>query len=180
MQNTATQARALTFFALTFALSWLIWIPLVTSHYGIGPLHVPEGISSIVRLLGVLMPATSALLLSWCAGGIGAVRSLLARLIIWRVGWNWWAAAVLGQPALLIITALIYNLLGRQPAVAIVQQPAFAAFMINTTFLLLATLGEEIGWRGIASPALQQRRSARSVIYYGPDYPSKKLLLEGE
>ena len=50
----------LKFFVLTFALSWLIWIPLVFPHYGIGPLHIPEGASSLIRLLGVLMPVTPA------------------------------------------------------------------------------------------------------------------------
>ena len=34
------------------------------------------------------------------------------------------------------------------------------AFFITVIFLLLATLGEEIGWRGVALPALQARQTA--------------------
>jgi hypothetical protein len=49
--------RPFAYFILSYALSWLIWIPLDLSHFGIGPLHIPEGLSNIIRRLGVLMPA---------------------------------------------------------------------------------------------------------------------------
>jgi hypothetical protein len=71
-----------TFFVLTFALSWLIWVPLTLSRFEIRPLHIPAGISSIVRLPGVLMPAIAALLLTARAGGRFAVRRLLGRLTL--------------------------------------------------------------------------------------------------
>jgi membrane protease YdiL (CAAX protease family) len=152
--------RPVTFFVLTFALSWLIWVPLALSHFGIGPLHVPEGISGIVRLLGVLMPATSGLLLAARAGGRGAVGRLLGRLALWRVGWQWWLAAVVVTPALLIISGLVYNWLWGHPPVMRQPPVAPAALVVNVFFLALATLGEEIGWRGVALPALQRRHSA--------------------
>jgi len=49
-----TSVNPFVFFVCTFLLSWLIWIPLALSHFGIGPFHIPEGISSIVRLLAEL------------------------------------------------------------------------------------------------------------------------------
>jgi membrane protease YdiL (CAAX protease family) len=110
-------------------------------------------------LLGVLMPATCALVLTARAGGRGAVRVLLGRLGIWRVGWTWWGVAALLQPALLILCGLAYNGLGGQPPVTPVAVE-LVSFIVNAVFLLLATLGEEIGWRGVALPALQQRHSA--------------------
>jgi membrane protease YdiL (CAAX protease family) len=166
MRPAAPLVRPLTFFALTYALSWLIWIPLTLSHFGIGPFQIPESTSSAVRLLGVLMPAASALLLTGLAGGRAALRGLLGRLLIWRVNWRWWAAAALVQPVMLVLTGLAYNLLGGQPPILAAPQTSIAALLINVFFLLIATLGEEIGWRGLALPALQQRHSARmsSVI----------------
>jgi membrane protease YdiL (CAAX protease family) len=154
-----TRVHPSAFFALTFALSWLIWIPLALSHFGIGPLHIPEETSTVVRLLGVLMPATAALLLSVRTGGRPAVRQLLSRLTIWRVGWRWWAAAVLVQPLLLFLAAWIYRGFGGNSRIAPEQPVAGAALVVNGLFLLIATLGEEIGWRGVALPALQQRCS---------------------
>jgi uncharacterized protein len=160
LRPSAMEVSPLKFFILTFALSWLIWIPLVLSHYGIGPLHIPEGASNLIRLIGVLMPATAAIILTGRSGGWAAVWALLRRLGIWRVGWKWWAAAALIYPLLLLVTALTYNRLGGHPRVTFVPPESGMALMITMIFLLVAALGEEIGWRGVALPALQQRRSA--------------------
>jgi hypothetical protein len=107
--------RPRTFFILTFVLSWLIWIPLTLSHLGIGPFQIGESTSLLVRLLGVLMPATAALILTALAGGGNAIRRLLAMLTVWRVGWRWWGAAVVVQPLLLSLSAWLFNAMGGQP-----------------------------------------------------------------
>jgi membrane protease YdiL (CAAX protease family) len=146
------------FFALTFVLSWLIWIPLALSHIGLGPVHIPEGLSSAVRLVGVLMPAAAAIALTAITGGRVAVRRLLTRLAIWRLHWGWWAAATLVYPAVLMVSALLYRWLPGQPALTFVQASP-AALLVNIVLLAIATLGEEIGWRGVALPGLQARYS---------------------
>lgn len=159
MSSNHKPIRPSTFFALTFALSWAIWVPLTLAHFHIGPFAIPEGISQVVRLLGVLMPAAAALWLTAWAGGRAGVGRLLGGLTLWRVNWRWWAAAGLAQPALLVLTGLVYNTLGGQPPVVSTPPVSAAAFAVNAFFLLLATLGEEIGWRGVALPALQERHS---------------------
>jgi membrane protease YdiL (CAAX protease family) len=168
MTRTESSVRASTFFALTYALSWLIWIPLVLSHFHIGPFSISEGVSSGVRLLGVLMPATAALILTALSGGRSGLRALLARLTIWRVGWRWWAAAALVQPLLLVGCALAYNAFGGRQVLAPAGPMTAAAVAVNLIFLALATLGEEIGWRGVALPALQWRQNAvRASVVLG-------------
>ncbi len=159
MQSNARQVSPLYFFVITFAISWLIWIPLAFSHLGIGPFHIAEEISAVVRLLGVLMPAVSALFLTGYVGGGRAVSNLLRRLTIWRVGWRWWVAGALGQPVLLFIAVLFNNIFGGQPLSLTNPSLTLAGVLVNIFFLLLATLGEEIGWRGVALPGLQQRFS---------------------
>lgn len=166
MQPSTVRPR--TFFALTILLSWLIWIPLDLSHFGIGPFHISEEISGLVRLLGVLMPAVSALLLTAHAGGRSAIGNLLGRLTIWRVGWRWWGAAVLVQPLLLVLAGLVYDRIWGNPPVTLQAVGPAAAFVISVIFLAIATLGEEIGWHGLALPALQSRRSAlKSSVILG-------------
>jgi uncharacterized protein len=168
MRTDSTSVRPLTFFVLTFILSWLIWIPLALSHFGIGPLHIPEGTIALVRLLGVLMPATAALILTALKGGRPALRSMLSHLFIWRTGWRWWAAAALLMPAVLGLSALIYNAVWGDPPVIPLPQTSASALIINVIMLLIATLGEEIGWRGLALPSLQQRYTPlRSSIILG-------------
>jgi membrane protease YdiL (CAAX protease family) len=125
----------------------------------VGPFHIPENLSSTVRLLGVLMPAVAGLWLTARTGGRAAVRGLLGRLAIWRVGWRWWLAAVVAPPAALVASGLAYNGLGGDPPVTPLLPVAPAALFVNVVFLALATLGEEIGWRGVALPALQQWQS---------------------
>jgi uncharacterized protein len=152
--------RPLTFFVVTFLVSWLIWIPLVFSHFGVGPFHISEDLSALVRLLGVLIPSITAILLTLISGKPKAVRDLLKPIRKWRVGWRWWVAAVLVQPALLVISALIYNMIQKDTPVTAVSIDSASGLIISVLFLLLATLGEEIGWRGLALPALEQHHSA--------------------
>jgi len=149
--------RPLHFFALAYLLSWAIWVPLMLSHFGLGPWHIPEGVSAIVRLLGVLMPATAALLLAARAAGRAGVGAVLRGLGTWRVGGRWWVAAALAPPALVVAVGWLYNALGGQPPVAPTAPLGAGAFAVQAFFLLVATLGEEIGWRGLSLPALQRR-----------------------
>lgn len=146
------------FFLLTIVLSWLIWIPLTLSHLNIGPLKISESLSSIIRLLGVMMPMVSALLLTVISEGRLGVMSLLSRLKIWRVGWRWWIAVVVVYPILLISAGVLYTLLSNQPPISLLPITAML-LLANVIFLAIATLGEEIGWRGLALPALLQRYS---------------------
>lgn len=163
-----TQVRPVEFFGLTFVLSWLIWIPLTLSHFGVGPIHIPETTSNVVRLLGVLMPAASALILTAQTGGRSAMRNLWERLLLWRVNWKWWLAAVAVQPVLLGLAAFTFNLISKDSTVSPEPVTSAGAFIVNVIVLLIATLGEEIGWRGVALPSLQGRNSAlKSSIILG-------------
>jgi membrane protease YdiL (CAAX protease family) len=156
------------FFVLTYALSWLIWIPLDLAHLEIGPLVIPEGTSTLIRLLGVLMPAVAAMLLSARAGGRRELGSMLSRLRIWRVGLRWWAAALLVQPMILIASGLLANLIAGNDVVPFVPFDSLGTLIVTGVFLLLAVLGEEIGWHGVALPALQQRMSiVRAALTLG-------------
>jgi membrane protease YdiL (CAAX protease family) len=158
-RNSTPSISPIQFFSLTFLLSWLIWIPLALSHFEIGPFRIAEGTSSLVRLFGVLMPAVSAMILTSLAGGRSGLLALLGRLTVWRVSWQWWAAAVILQPVLLCAAALVHNLFG-EPKITPAVLPTAGALVVNLVFLLLATLGEEIGWRGAALSGLQARYSA--------------------
>lgn len=167
MNTTRAEVKPIHFFVLTYLLSWLIWIPLTLSHFGIGSFHIAEEISNIVRLLGVLMPAVSALILTRLTGGRGATRNLWTRLFLWRVDAKWWLAAVVGQPVLLVLAALVSNLVSDSK---VTPEPLVSAnaFIVNTIMLLIATLGEEIGWRGVALPSLQGQNSAvKSSVVLG-------------
>jgi CAAX protease family protein len=157
MKNSSRPFPVFAFFFLVYLFSWLIWIPLLLSHNGIGPFHVSEDTSNLVRLFGVLVPSTLAIVLTAWSGGRKALAEMLGRLKIWRVGWRWWVAAVLVFPALLVTAALLYNLFGGNPPVKVNAPVSTSVLLINIIALTLATFGEEIGWRGAALPALQKK-----------------------
>ena len=153
-----TRHPLLTFFALTYAVSWSLWIPRAVLRE-----DLPGALSFIMMLLGSLVPSAVAILLVAVTQGRGGVRALLRRLIQWRVGARWYLV-VLAVP-LLVPCALLIG--GSFPAAEL------AVPMVLSTFLFSifpgSALGEEIGWRGLALPHLQARHSALAAsIALGP------------
>jgi uncharacterized protein len=78
------------FFVLAYAISWILWLPLVVSGD-----DSPTGIGFVLTLLATLVPSTVAIVLVAVVHGKVGVRKLLGRLLIWRVGVGWWAAVAL-------------------------------------------------------------------------------------
>ena len=141
------------FFVLAYAISWLLWAPLVVSGDS-----SPSGPGFILLLLGSLVPSSVAILLVAVLHGRAGVRRLLHRLLIWRVGVGWWVAVALVSTLALGAVGLSVLLGGPSPDVTVAIPGAVALFVF---FLFPGSAGgEEIGWRGFALPQLQAARSA--------------------
>jgi uncharacterized membrane protein YhaH (DUF805 family) len=127
--------RPSVFFATTFMLSWAIWAPLVLVRLEVLPGFVPLTALTPVALLGVLMPAVAATFLTAHAAGRPGVRGLYSRLRQWRLG-RWWLAVLLLQPAVLVITALVYNALARDDQVRVVPGLAVGTLLTTVVFIV--------------------------------------------
>jgi membrane protease YdiL (CAAX protease family) len=139
------------FFVLACALSWwpsiLYALDLVpTPMAGFGPFLAALVVLAITR-------------------GKSGVVGLLRRMVRWREGLKWYAAA-LGLPVVVALTAAAINvfLLGAQPSSSAAQLGGLPS-LISTFFILLLIPGlggtwEEPGFRGYALPRLQTGRSA--------------------
>lgn len=149
----------LSYFVLTFFLSWLIWVPLALNHLGLVQLNLSTGFVQVVRLFGTLGPALAATLVALLEGGRAGERALWASLGRWRVNWRWYVAACLVYPVVLLLVAWGYR---QWPGAA--PLPFQPVTLGNVVFiglmLFVAVLGEEVGWRGFALPRLQQHRTA--------------------
>jgi membrane protease YdiL (CAAX protease family) len=160
----------LAFFGLTFAVSWLAWLPAVAASRGL----LAWGISSeLSRLAGAFGPTVAALLVSVAIGGWDELRHLLARLLVWRVWPGWYAFALLWPAAHSLATTGVQVLLGapvpdfaRPPVLWLYPAPpgAFAAgpwallpLVLLQSLLFSSPLAEEPGWRGFALPRLRVR-----------------------
>jgi uncharacterized protein len=119
-----------------------------------------------LTVIGTFGPLVAAvILIAQESGGVG-VRSLLGRILQWRVAPIWYAVALLG-PLVLTLVAMVVEvvLLGGQPpslGLLIGELPSTLLTLVvnGVYFLIFVTLGEEVGWRGYALPALQARYSA--------------------
>src|SRR5215208_1376925 len=129
----------ITFFVLTYALSWG-FLPIKALGF------LPAG------------PLLAALIVIPITQGLSGLRELGSRMIRWRVRWHWYAVA-LGLPlAVLLVTVGLNGALGAgTPSLAGVGSLStilmvFAVRLINP---LDGPMGEEPGWRGFALPGLQ-------------------------
>jgi uncharacterized protein len=139
------------FFALTFLLSWAIWVPVMNSSFGwLGFAFPPAG------LVGALMPGVAALIVLGVTAGWGGIRSLLKQVLVWRVDLRWYAAALLLVPAMVAVVFVVSGWWRGAPLPA----PAISvgALLFMVAIQLPNTLFEELGWRGFALP-----RMARSL-----------------
>lgn len=103
----------LTYFALTFAISWggvLI---------AVGPGGIPatpeqvDTQSPFVYLAMLAGPSIAGIVLTGLVSGRAGFRELLSRLFKWRVGARWYAVALLATP--LVTMATLFALLPTSP-----------------------------------------------------------------
>jgi membrane protease YdiL (CAAX protease family) len=162
----------LSFFILADALSWIAWIPYVLSQNGIGvwAFAFPNvlGTSQILGMLpgAYLGPITAAFIVTAITGGGAGLRQWGARLWKWRVRWHWYAIALLGVPAAIVLTGIVFS--GGQ-----VVAPSLTALALYVPFLLLQMmttgLAEEPGWRDFSLPRLQAKFGPmRAAFILGP------------
>jgi uncharacterized protein len=151
----------LTYILLTFGLTWPFMIAEVLGSWGVIPFRLTlSGVGLWLTLFMAYGPTLAALLVTGVTDGRSGIRTLLGRLLIWRVGWPWYAVAILLPGISGYLTMLLYAWRGGTSA----PLPAFSwsLLLMLTASLLVRGLvnGEEIGWRGFALPRLQHRWNA--------------------
>jgi uncharacterized protein len=159
---TATPPRATTstfplkYFALAFAFTWALWVPAALEARGvISSLPVPA------TFLGAFGPMVAAIVVTALEGGRAGLRSLLGRIVRWRVAPIWYAVAILG-PFVLTLAAIALHvaLVGQPPSLGLLVGALPTLLIVVVYMMITVALGEEVGWRGYALPALQARYSA--------------------
>jgi CAAX protease family protein len=151
LSNLIRQHPLANFFALTYAISWILWIPLVVSEDV--PPSGPTGLGLVLAGLGSLVPSAVAILLIAVLDGKAGVRKLLRRLLMWRVGVGWYLAVVLLSTLALGAVGLSILLGGDTPDLDVTISAVVITFLL---FIFPGSAGgEEIGWRGFALPHLQ-------------------------
>ena len=138
--------RLAAFFVLAFAISWCSW-----------PLYA-AGLMPQFEFLPI-GPLVAALIIIGLAEGRAGFRVWGRRLIRWRVGWVWYAVALLLPAMMALLTGFATMALGAPaPGLAEVSWSGLlAVFAVRLVNPMDGPLGEEPGFRGYAVPLLQAR-----------------------
>lgn len=144
------------YFVLAFAFTWAILCPAVLAAQGI--ITVPLS-SSVLITIATLGPAAAAIVVVRAEAGRSGIRDLLDQARRWRVKPIWYAIALMGPALMMMVAFLVWRLLGG-PSLAAPPLNAWLSVPILAVVLLIPALFEEIGWRGLALPRLQDRHGA--------------------
>jgi uncharacterized protein len=147
----------ISFFAMAFAFSWIAWSPWVLSEDGVGllPLKVGAASNLINAAATFLGPALAAFIMTATTEGRAGIRSLLGRIVLWRVGLRWYLFAFIGVPLVITLGAIIVP--GALASLQFLGPGYMPTYLVTFAFVAIlgGPLGEEIGWRGFALPRMQ-------------------------
>jgi len=149
----------LTYFALTFAISWG-GVLILGAPYGMPTTEEQSAkMWPVVFLPYFLGPSLTSLLLIGLFYGRAGFRELLSRLLKWRVSFHWYAVALLTAPVL--VTAILLALSLTSPVfLPKILTTADKVGLILTGLVAALIFGgflEELGWTGFATPELRRR-----------------------
>jgi membrane protease YdiL (CAAX protease family) len=148
---------------MAYAFTWLAaFMPLVLSEDGAGLLSYrwPLGLYATIAIASFVGPFLSAFIMTGITEGREGVGRLLRQLVLWRVGFRWYLFALIGLPAIMVLSVIFLpGALASFQGLATLS-PLFLLALFVYVFFLGGPMGEEPGWRGFALPRLQRR--------YGP------------
>ena len=146
-----------TFVAMTFLFSWGAWL---------------ASSSKQALMIGAFAPGIAAVVVVGFSEGIAGLQRLFERLLIWRVHMICYVAALLLPACVSLMATAVHMMFGgdppdfRTPPITNLKLPSYLqgwnpAALIVPLFvqhvLYGTAIAEELGWRGLALPRLQQR-----------------------
>jgi uncharacterized protein len=105
--------------------------------------------------LSLLGPSIAGVLMTGLIYGKAGFRNLLSRLLRWRVGRGWYAAALLTAP---LLTTCVLIVLSLTPAIMTASNKA-NLIVSGLAFGCIVPFFEELGWTGFANPEIRKRHS---------------------
>jgi uncharacterized protein len=152
------------YFALAYAISWIIVFPLVA--YAQGFIDVP--VPFTLHYLNDFGPLLAAIIVTRIADGAEGLRELFRGMIRWRGSLLWILVAAFSPLVTFGIAAAIVVFAMREtpPDLGLLGELPYLPYLGLggwIFWLLTVGLGEESGWRGYALPKLQASMSALSA-----------------
>jgi len=149
----------LSYFILTFIISWGAILILIALN---GMPATPEQANAqlpvaIMTFLGG--PLISGLLMTGLVDGRDGYRDLLARLLKWRVGLQWYTIALLTAPLVFVVVHYLLSLFSPVYLPGFLGPNGSSLVFLSVMSGIMVGICEEIGWFGFAIPKLRLRYS---------------------
>jgi len=150
-------------FVLMFAFTWPIDLWAAADSHG----WTSVRIWPVLPLLVGYGFVAASLVMTGVLDGRAGIGRLLRQFLVWRIGLLWYVVVLLGAPIVDLAAIAVHVLLGgavpdfTQPFARQVVGPLDLGIALPLFFLMgVFTNGEEIGWRGYATPRLQAGHTA--------------------
>jgi uncharacterized protein len=143
------------YFLIAFAFSWLIFLPIELTYFGV--LNLSDSLVGVLGITGLLGPILSGFTMTAVTEGREGIARWLRRIVRWRVGFVWYLFALVGLPLVMVLATIIFRpgaLESFQTLAPLSVVPYLSAFVFMV--LIGGPLFEEPGWSGFAQPRLQQ------------------------
>lgn len=165
-RGSSAMRAVMTFFALTYALSWTCFVAAFVMVRGLASSAGMSFPTIVFGLLGTFAPSIVALGLTARSNGTAGIQALLGRIFKWRVDLRWYVFAAAYLATIKIGVAFVHRIaVGAWPRFGV--EPWYI-LAIATVFSTPVQAGEEIGWRGYALPLLATRWGlARASLLLG-------------
>jgi len=162
LKNQKTTKNPYAFFLLTFAYSWLLWLPSILSGWGV---EMPFDIityTSVVVPIGAFAPLLSAITLIFRKEGWSGVKAFLRKAFDFRAKPLYYILVFLLPIVIHAIAHYLAPVIGLEVADTLLPAdlPVPPIVMAIPYFFLMLFIGggqEEFGWRGYAQQPLQER-----------------------
>ena len=144
-----------TYFGLTYAISWAIWLGLI-----LGSLHIQTPAGAVLNVVAIAGPSIAALVLATVSGR-SELRCLLAGFSLSRWSGRWTVVALV-LPLAMMMAAIAVSIaaFGAPSPGLTLSLAGVMLFEFVRVLFLGGPVEEELGWRGFALPRLQQHRNA--------------------
>jgi uncharacterized protein len=150
----------ISYFALTFAITWSLFVFAVGGPGGIPATKEEFTTLPLLAILAVLVgPSVSGLAMTGLLYGREGFRDLLTRMRRWRVGARWYAVALLTAPLVFTVVLIPLSLISSVFLPGIFASEAKVSLVLMGIVVgLIVGIFEELGWTGFAVPTLLKLR----------------------
>lgn len=159
--NDYKQRTLIPFFIITFAFTWILWIPTALSSLGFSlPSYIQDFLLSPFNP-AAFGPMVAAFILTYKYGGGEDLKILIKKGVDIHFNKIWLIPLFFFFPLLTVSALLLAVFSGESlPNILLIDDPLFIVGAFFYIFFLGGPLQEEFGWRGYALPGLQMKYNA--------------------